>query len=90
MIIAVTEMIHDYEARIRFVDTDKLDQDDYVDMKFLKAVQKGDSHCFIDAEKWEDHPDKFPSDDIGISDKAYIKKPENFQHAIILRIDFNA
>lgn len=89
MLVAATVQFHDHEPHMEYVDTDKLNQDDFVDMEFLKAVQAGETSLFIDASNWEDHPDKFPSDDIGISGEANIKKPDKLDAAIVVNIDFD-
>lgn len=86
MIVAVTVHFHDHGPRIEYVDTKKLDTNDYVDSEFLKAIEKGEDHCVINAENWEDYPDKFPSDDIGLG--GQIKKPKKIDRAMILYISF--
>lgn len=89
MKVAVTVQHHDHEPYIEYVDTEKLDKGNYVDMELLKAIKAKEEYCVIDASNWEDHPDKFPDDDIGISAKANIKKPKKFDFAIMLTIDFD-
>ncbi len=89
MKVAVTVQFHDHEPHIEYVDTDKLDRNDFVDMELLKAIEANEEDCLIDASRWEDHPEKFPDDDIGISAKANIKKPKKIDYAIMLTIDFD-
>jgi hypothetical protein len=88
MIVAVATQFHDHERRFEYVDTDKLDPDNYVDSELLKAIQ-ANKDCWIDASDWEDHPDKFPDDDIGVSGQALIEKPDKFDHSMMLTIDFD-
>lgn len=90
MLVAATVYFHDHEPHVEYVDTDKLDENNYVDTELLKAVEAGETNLFIDASNWEDHPDKFPNDNIGISNQANIKKPSNIDAAIIVNIDFDA
>lgn len=89
MKVAVTVKHHDHEPHIEYVDTNKLNKDDYVDMELLKAINAEEEHCWIDASDWEDYPEKFPDDDIGISAKANIKRPKKIDYAIMLTIDFD-
>jgi hypothetical protein len=89
MLVVAFVAHHDHEPHIEYVDTDKLDQDDFLDMELLKAVQAGEESLYIDASNWEDHPDKFPSDDIGISAQANIEKPDKLDAAIMVNIDFD-
>ena len=86
MIVAVTVNFHDHQPRIQYVDTEKLNPSDYVDSEFLKAIKDGADYCVIDASNWEDHPDKFPDDDIGLG--GNIRKPAKIDKAMVLYIDF--
>lgn len=86
MIVAVTVCYDDREPCIEYVDTEKLDPTDYVDGAFLKAVKKNGDWCSIDAENWDQQPDKFPTDDIGLG--GQIKKPKKIDRAMILQISF--
>ena len=88
MIGAACVHFHDYEPTIEYFDTDLLDANDYVDMKILNAIGAGETTVSIDADHWEDHPDKFPSDEIGISKQANVKKPAKLDFVIILDISF--
>ena len=94
MIVAVGMKHHDHERHIVYVDTEKLDPNDYVDQEFLKEAKAKKEWCFIDAANWEDFPDKFPDDDIGISHQAHMKwfktKPNPaIDHVMLMDINFD-
>jgi hypothetical protein len=60
MILAVTEKYHDYEPAQYFLDTDKLDPENYVDRRILEeGVRQSNSDKFVvslDVTKWETDP----------------------------------
>jgi hypothetical protein len=90
MLIAVTVNFHDHEPSMEYVDTNKLDPNDYVDSELLKAIQADEEFCNIDASNWEDEPHKFPSDPPEISGKAVLsRKPKKLDGAIVLNITFD-
>jgi len=89
MIVAVTERFHDYEPSLGYVDASKLDENDYVDSCFLKAIKAGEEHCYIDASDWEEYPEKFPRDKVGLSVPYMEETPDKIDRAIIFSIDFN-
>lgn len=86
MIVAVTVNFHDHQPYIQYVDTEKLNPNDYVDGEFLKAIKNDVDYCVIDASNWEDEPNKFPDDDIGLG--GNIRKPTKIDKAMVLYIDF--
>ena len=93
MIYAVTTMFHDHNPYIEYVDTEKLDPNDFVESSLLAAIKAKEEYCVIDAENWEDEPEKFSSQDgdIGISSNASSEKcpkGKKIDGAIILMITF--
>lgn len=89
MILAVTEHYHDYEPTKYFLDTEKLDPSNYVDVLILNECKKKAKQIkvVVDASNWEDNP-KF-TDEPGVSSKAKVKKIDQIDKALELSIDFD-
>lgn len=89
MFLAVTEHYHDYEPTKYFLDTEKLDPNNYVDALILNECKKKPKQIkvVVDASNWEDNP-KF-TDEPGVSPKAKVKKIDQIDKALELSIDFD-
>lgn len=74
MIVAVTMCFGDAEPNIQYVDTNKLDHDCFVDREILRSVEADEEYLWIEAGDWEDRPEDFPNDNVGISYSAIIDK----------------
>tara|TARA_Y100000034_G_C6892087_1_gene410613 strand:+ start:1083 stop:1397 length:315 start_codon:yes stop_codon:yes gene_type:complete len=72
MIVAVLFKDHDYEPRVVYLDSKKLDPDNPVDAAVLKALDNGDyhsnmyyhnhdpaNHAFVDARGWGEKDSPF-------------------------------
>lgn len=85
MIVAVTEQFHDYEKQKYCIDTAKLDPNNEVDALILKECKKKSLQLevFIDATNRDD------GDDIGVTQKAKVKKPKTIDRSLELTIFFD-
>lgn len=92
MIIAVTEWYHDYTPTSYFIDTLKLNPDDYIESLILKEVRKKSStlNLLIDCSNWENQPEKFKNAEPNISKECKVKhKKGNAEKILHLRFDFD-
>lgn len=72
MIISVTEQYHDYSPQMYFIDTDKLNPENYVDSLILKECEKK-SHLLkvnVDAKGWDDPRSVFKGTEPIVSQEA--------------------
>jgi len=89
MIIAVTEIIHDYEPKIAFYDTDLFDMSRHVEEKVMEAINKGKTWVSLQLFDWHQNPNKFPDESyLNLDQAAKLKDvPESLNRAIILFIN---
>jgi hypothetical protein len=91
MILAVTEHYHDYRPTNYFIDTEKLNENNFVEKMILNESKKKSKiiEVTIDASRWEEEPEKFGEDEPGVSENATVKTSKIIDKSLNLYFDFD-
>ena len=90
MIIAITEFFHDKHPTNYFVDTEKLNESNYIEAQILKESKKNSKilQVHIDASEWDEQPEKFGIDP-RLNESLKIDMPDKIDKVMQLHIVFD-